>query len=111
MKGFALQAYGWLWEQLLANQGALLLNNDNGRTDTPTEIGWTEEEGKSILEWVKRMVDDETFANYGTNGDNMMAGFLAGDVSMFLQSSASSRDVIDNAPFEVGIAFLTTSRR
>ncbi|SES25302.1 ABC transporter substrate-binding protein [Psychrobacillus sp. OK032] len=106
MKGFALQAYGWLWEQLLANQGALLLNNDNGRTDTPTEIGWTEEEGKSILEWVKRMVDDETFANYGTNGDNMMAGFLAGDVSMFLQSSASSRDVIDNAPFEVGIAYL-----
>eukprot|EP00130_Batrachochytrium_dendrobatidis_P008518 XP_006683393.1 hypothetical protein BATDEDRAFT_93154 [Batrachochytrium dendrobatidis JAM81] len=106
MKGFALQAYGWLYEQLLANQGALLLNNDNGRTDTPTEIGWTEEEGKSIFEWVKRMVDDETFANYGTNGDNMMAGFLAGDVSMFLQSSASSRDVIDNAPFEVGIAFL-----
>ncbi|MCC3357863.1 ABC transporter substrate-binding protein [Bacillus sp. REN16] len=106
MKGFALQAYGWLWEQLLANQGALLLNNDNGRSDTPTEIGWTEEEGKSIFEWVKRMVDDGTFANYGTNGDNMVAGFLAGDVSMFLQSSASARDVIDNAPFEVGIAFL-----
>ncbi|AXI08898.1 ABC transporter substrate-binding protein [Oceanobacillus zhaokaii] len=106
MKGFALQAYGWLYEQLLANQGALLLNNDNGRTETPTEIGWTEEEGKSIFEWVKRMVDDETFANYGTNEDNMMAGFLAGDVSMFLQSSASSRDVIDHAPFEVGIAFL-----
>lgn len=106
MKGFALQAYGWLWEQLLANQGALLLNNDNGRTGTPTEIGWTEEEGKSIFEWVKRMVDAGTFANYGTNSDNMMAGFLAGDVAMFLQSSASSRDVIDNAPFEVGIAFL-----
>ena len=106
MKGFALQAYGWLYEQLLANQGALLLNNDNGRSDTPTEIGWTEEEGKSIFEWVKRMVDDETFANYGTNGDNMVAGFIAGDVSMFLQSSASARDVIDNAPFEVGIAFL-----
>lgn len=106
MKGFALQAYGWLWEQLLANQGALLLNNDNGRTDTATEIGWTEEEGKSIFNWVKNMVDDGTFANYGTNGDNMVAGFLAGDVAMFLQSSASSRDVIDNAPFEVGIAFL-----
>ena len=106
MKGFALQAYGWLWEQLLANQGALLLNNDNGRSETPTEIGWTEDEGKSIFEWVKRMVDDGTFANYGTNGDNMVAGFLAGDVAMFLQSSASARDVIDNAPFEVGIAFL-----
>lgn len=106
MKGFALQAYGWLWEQLLANQGALLLNNDNGRSETPTQIGWSEEEGKSIFNWVKQMVDDETFANYGTNGDNMVAGFLAGDVAMFLQSSASSRDVIDNAPFEVGIAYL-----
>ena len=68
MKGFALQAYGWLFEQLLANQGALLLNNDNGRTDTPTEIALDNEEGKSIFEWVKRMNDDGTFANYGTNG-------------------------------------------
>ncbi|MCJ8007429.1 ABC transporter substrate-binding protein [Lederbergia wuyishanensis] len=106
MKGFALQAYGWLFEQLLANQGALLMNNDNGRTDSPTEIGFTDEQGKSIFNWVKRMVDDGTFANYGTNEDNMVAGFLAGDVSMFIQSSASSRDVIDNAPFEVGIAYL-----
>ena len=54
----------------------------------------------------KRMNDDGTFANYGTNADNMISGFLAGDVAMFLQSSASSRDVIDNAPFEVGVAFL-----
>ncbi|WP_405097799.1 ABC transporter substrate-binding protein [Oceanobacillus sp. FSL H7-0719] len=106
MKGFALQAYGWLYEQLLANQGALLMNNDNGRSDTPTEIGFSEEEGKSIFNWVENMVNDGTFANYGTNGDNMVAGFLAGDVAMFLQSSASSRDVIDNAPFDVGIAFL-----
>ena len=82
------------------------MNNDNGRTDTPTEIGFTEEEGKSVFEWVKRMIDDGTFANYGTNGDNMMAGFLAEDVAMFMQSSASARDVIDNAPFEVGVAFI-----
>ncbi|TFJ91651.1 ABC transporter substrate-binding protein [Lentibacillus salicampi] len=106
MKGFALQAYGWLFEQLLANQGALLLNNDNGRTETATEIGFTDEEGKSIFNWVERMINDGTFANYGTNGDNMVAGFTAGDVAMFLQSSASARDVIDNAPFEVGVAFM-----
>lgn len=106
MKGFALQAYGWLYEQLLANQGALLMNNDNGRTETPTEVGFNDEEGKSIFNWVKQMTDDNTFANYGTNGDNMVAGFLAGDVAMFMQSSASARDVIDNAPFEVGVAFI-----
>lgn len=106
MKGFALQAYGWLFEQLIANQGALLMNNDNGRTGTPTEIGFTEDEGKVIFEWVERLVHDGTFANYGRNGDDMIAGFLAGDVAMFLQSSANARSVIDNAPFEVGIAFL-----
>lgn len=106
MKGFALQAYGWLYEELLANQGGLLMNNDNGRSDTPTEVAFDNEKGKSIFEWVKRMMDDGTFANYGTNSDNMVSGFLAGDVAMFLQSSASSRNVIDNAPFEVGVAFL-----
>ncbi|MFC4401579.1 ABC transporter substrate-binding protein [Gracilibacillus xinjiangensis] len=106
MKGFALQAYGWLFEQLLANQGALLMNNDNGRSDTATEIGFTEEQGKSIFNWVQNMIDDGTFANYGTNGDNMVSGFLAEDVAMFMQSSASARSVIDNAPFEVGVAFI-----
>lgn len=106
MKGFALQAYGWLFEQLLANQGALLMNNDNGRSDTPTEIGFTDEQGKSIFNWVEQMIADDTFANYGTNSDNMVAGFLAQDVAMFMQSSASARDVIDNADFEVGVAFI-----
>ncbi|MED3736395.1 ABC transporter substrate-binding protein [Virgibacillus pantothenticus] len=106
MKGFALQAYGWLFEELLANQGGLLLNNDNGRGDTATEVAFDNEQGKSTFEWVKRMMDDGTFANYGTNSDNMVTGFLSGDVAMFMQSSASARDVIDNAPFEVGVAFI-----
>ncbi|MBM7539919.1 ABC transporter substrate-binding protein [Amphibacillus cookii] len=106
MKGFALQAYGWLYEQLLANQGALLMNNDNGRSETPTEVGFTEEEGKSVFEWVERMMADDTFANYGTNGDNMISGFFAEDVAMFLASSANVRHVVDEAPFEVGVAFL-----
>lgn len=105
MKGFALQAYGWLFEQLLANQGALLMNNDNGRSDTPTKVGFNEG-GKAIFEWVERMIADDTFANYGTDGDNMISGFLAEDVAMFIQSSASTRGVIDNAPFEVGVAFI-----
>lgn len=106
MKGFSLQAYGWLWEQLLANQGAQLLNNENGRESAATEIGWSDEQGLSILQWVENMVNDGTFANYGTNGDNMAAGFLAGDVAMYMQSSASVREVVDNADFEVGVAFI-----
>ena len=106
MKGFALQAYGWLFEELLANQGGLLMNNDNGRLETPTAVEFDNEKGKSILEMAKRMTADGTLANYRTSSDNMISGFVAGDVAMFLQSSASSRDVIDNAPFEVGVAYL-----
>ncbi|WP_100330238.1 ABC transporter substrate-binding protein [Bacillus xiapuensis] len=105
MKGFALQAYGWLFEELLANQGGELLNNDNGRSKTATKVAF-DEKGKSIFEWVERMNKDKTFANYGTNGDNMIAGFLAGDVAMFMQSSAALRDVVDNASFEVGSAYI-----
>ncbi|MCZ0703799.1 sn-glycerol 3-phosphate transport system substrate-binding protein [Natronobacillus azotifigens] len=106
MKGFSLLAYGWLYEQLLANQGALLMNNDNGRTATPTEVGFTEEQGKSVFQWVERMIEDQTFANYGTSGDNMISGFLSGDVAMFMASSANVKNVIDNAPFEVGVGFI-----
>ena len=29
--GFTFPIYGWLFEQLMANQGALMVNNDNGR--------------------------------------------------------------------------------
>lgn len=76
-EGFSLQAYGWLWEQLLANQGAQLLNNENGRESAATEIGWSDEQGLSILQWVENMVNDGTFANYGTNGGNMAAGLLS----------------------------------
>ena len=39
-------------------------------------------------------------------GPSMVSGFLAGDVAMFMQSSASARYVIDNADFEVGVAFI-----
>lgn len=106
MKGFALQAYGWLYEELLANQGSLLMNNDNGRSKTPTKVAYDNAAGRSIFEWAEQMIKDETFANYGTNADNMVAGFINGDVAMFLQSSASAGQVIDGAKFEVGEAYL-----
>ena len=106
MRGFALNAWGWMWEQLLANQGALLMNNNNGRTGTPTEVGYTFEEGYSILSWIARMVAEGTFANYGGNWQDMYAGFFAEDVAMIICSSASAVDMITNSPFEVGIAFM-----
>ena len=108
MGGFAFNAWGWMWEQHLANQGALLLNNNNGRTGTPTEVGFTWEQGYSILSWIERMTAAGTFVNYGAaaNWDNMYAGFFNQDVAMIICSSASATYMIESADFEVGIAFI-----
>ena len=106
MKGFSLQAYGWLYEELLANQGSLLFNNDNGRTKTPTKVAYDNEAGLSIFKWTEQMIKDGTFGNYGTNAENMIAGFANGDVAMIMQSSASAGAVIDGAKFEVGEAYI-----
>lgn len=108
MSGFAFNAWGWIWEQHLANQGALLLNHNNGRTDIPTEVGFTWDQGYSILSWIERMVEAGTFVNYGAaaNWDNMYAGFFNEDVAMIICSSASATYMIEHADFEVGIAFI-----
>jgi len=108
MGGFAFNAWGWMWEQHLANQGALLLNNNNGRTGIPTEVGFTWDQGYSILSWIQRMVAAGTFVNYGAaaNWDNMYAGFFNEDVAMIICSSASATYMIESADFEVGIAFI-----
>ena len=105
MRGFSVDAWGWIWEQLLANQGALLMNNNNGRTGIPTEVGFTFEEGYSILSFFARMVADGTFATYG-NWQDLYAGFFAEDVAMLICSSASVVDMVTNSPFEVGVAFI-----
>ncbi|GGE29899.1 ABC transporter substrate-binding protein [Pullulanibacillus camelliae] len=109
MKGFALQPYGWLFEELLANQNGLLVNKENGHAGTPTKAVFNSKEGKNILQWAKDMIQDKTFVDYGTGttaGDDMTAGFLSGKVAMFIQSSASIRDVVNNAKFKVGVAYL-----
>jgi len=109
MKGVALQPYGWLFEELLANQNALLVNKENGHDGTPTKAVFNSPQGTKILQWAQDMVNDKTFVDYGTGAtaaDDMTSGFLSGKVAMFIQSSASVRDVIDNAKFHVGVAYL-----
>jgi sn-glycerol 3-phosphate transport system substrate-binding protein len=109
MKGFALQPYGWLFEELLANQGSLLVNKENGHAGTPTKAVFNNEAGKSILQWAQNMIKDKSFVDYGTGanaGNDMVAGFLSEKVAMFIQSSANIRDVVNHADFEVGVAYL-----
>lgn len=107
--GFTMATIGWFVEQLLANQGALYLDNENGRDGDPTEALVNSEEGLKIFEWLKEMNDAGTFTNYGSAWEDPRGPFFAGQVGMYLDSTANTSAVIDESDFEVGTAFLPTA--
>ncbi|MBN6206566.1 ABC transporter substrate-binding protein [Ralstonia pickettii] len=104
--GFTMATIGWFVEQLLANQGAVYLDNDNGRGGEATEALVNSEEGLNIFNWLNDMNQAGTFTNYGSNWDDPRGPFFAGQVGMYFDSTANTAEVIKNSPFEVGTAFL-----
>lgn len=106
MKGFSMLTYGWFFEQLVATQGGLYVNEDNGRAGDATEAVFNGEEGQRVFEFLNTMNKAGTFGNFGTNWDDIRAAFQSGKVAMYMDSSAGVRGIIDNAPFEVGAAYI-----
>lgn len=104
--GFTMATIGWFFEQLMANQGALYLDNDNGRADDATESLVNSEEGYKIFEWLNEMNEAETFRNYGSDWEDPRGPFFAEQVGMYLDSTANTAEVIENSDFEVGTAYL-----
>lgn len=104
--GFTMATIGWFVEQLLANQGALYLDNDNGRDGNATEALVNAEEGLNIFNWLNDMNEAGTFTNYGNDWEDPRGPFFAGQVGMYLDSTANTAEVIQNSPFEVGTAYL-----
>lgn len=106
MKGFSMLTYGWFFEQLVATQGGLYVNEENGRAGDATEATFNGEEGLRVFEFLDTMNKAGTFGNYGTNWDDIRAAFQSGKVAMYMDSSAGVTGIINNAPFEVGAAFI-----
>lgn len=104
--GFTMATIGWFVEQLLANQGALYLDNDNGRAGEATEALVNSEEGLAIFEWLNEMNEAGTFTNYGSDWEDPRGPFFAEQVGMYLDSTANTAEVIENSNFEVGTAYL-----
>ncbi|WP_390621631.1 ABC transporter substrate-binding protein [Rubeoparvulum massiliense] len=104
--GFSMLTYGWFFEQLLATQGGHYVNNDNGRSVTATEAVFNGEEGLRIFRFLDEMNKAGTFGNFGTNWDDIRAAFQSEKVAMYMDSSAGTRGTIDNASFDVGVAFI-----
>lgn len=107
--GFTMATIGWFFEQLMANSGAVYLNNDNGRSGDATEALVNSEEGLAIFNWLNDMNQAGTFKNYGSSWDDPRGPFFAGQVGMYFDSTANTAEVIKNSSFDVGTAFLPTA--
>ena len=106
MYGFSMLTYGWFFEQLVATQGGLYVNEDNGRSGDATEALFNGPEGLNVFNFLDTMNKAGTFGNFGTNWDDIRAAFASGKVAMYMDSSAGVAGAITNAPFDVGVAYI-----
>ncbi len=106
MYGFSMLTYGWFFEQLVATQGGLYVNEDNGRSGDATEALFNGTEGQNVFRFLDTMNKAGTFGNFGTNWDDIRAAFSSGKVAMYLDSSAGVAGAIATTPFDVGVAYM-----
>ncbi|MGP4040522.1 ABC transporter substrate-binding protein [Gracilibacillus sp. D59] len=107
--GFSILNYGWFIEELIATQGGLFVNNDNGRTDAATEAVFNGEEGLRVFQLIDEMNKAGTYGNFGSNWDDIRAAFQTQNTAMYLDSSAGVANTVENAPFEVGVSYIPYS--
>lgn len=86
--GIALQISAWVFEQMLAKQGALYVNNGNGREGRATEAVFDSEEGKRIIQWWDEMVEEGLAYNAGRSGTDAMLAVAQGRAAMAIESTA-----------------------
>jgi len=106
--GITLAIYGWFFEQLLARQGALYANNNNGRTAPATAVVYDhEEEGPRILDWWARMVKNGVATNPGRPTAASQRAFAAGQTAMTWDSTAVLRSLLTTSGgrFQIGTGY------
>lgn len=103
--GYSMATIGWFFEEYLANQNALYVDNENGRKGTPTKAVVNEEPGVKVFEWLNDMNKEGIFKNFGRKYDDPRGAFYSGQLAMFVDSSANTRQNIKNSPFKVGTGF------
>lgn len=111
MSGFAILLYGWFIEEMIATQGGLYVDGENGRTGEVTEAMFNGVEGKRVFDFLKTMNDAGTLGNFGKVWDDIRTAFVSGKVAMYLDSSAGIANIVENAPFEVGASYIPYSEQ
>jgi sn-glycerol 3-phosphate transport system substrate-binding protein len=110
---FSFPNHGWFFEQWLAQQNALFVNNDNGRADRATEAVFDNEAGVAILTWLDDMYNKGYLYYSGAQGGDSWAtvdtAYSAQQVAMAAYSSSDTtlytQFGVDNG-FETVASFL-----
>ena len=107
--GFNL--HSWFFEQWMAQQGAPLVNNDNGRSDRATEVLLTSEPAKAIVNWIKELNDNGYYTYTGNLEDwsGSDAIFTNQQAVFHITSTADLGNITaatQEAGFEVGVGAL-----
>ncbi len=103
--------HSWFFEQWMANMGAELANNGNGRDARATEVNLTSDAAKEILTWWKEMYDKGYYAYSGKLEDwsGADAIFVSGQSAMEITSTSDvvnrQNDAAENG-FELGTGYL-----
>ncbi|WP_261303960.1 ABC transporter substrate-binding protein [Paenibacillus andongensis] len=97
----------WFMEQYVANQGAELLNNGNGRDGLATDWRINSQEGVKTLTWWKGLVDSKVALHSAGKNDESKKMFTEGKVAMIFDTTAALRDLLGSVDgkFEVGTGF------
>ena len=95
--GFNL--HSWFFEQWMAQQGAPLANNNNGRDGRATEVLLTSDAAKNIVSWIKTLNDNGYYTYTGTLEDwsGSDAIFTEGRAMFHITSTADIGNIVEAA--------------
>ena len=108
VKGMTMEAYSWLFEQLVANAGVPVANHDNGHTGNATKVDFTSPAAINAMKWVKENIDYGDFMNFGSGGNaaaNEAASFLSGHLGIFMKSSAKTGQLYQVLKNDLGVTY------
>lgn len=94
----------WFFEEFIALQGQVIVNQENGRSGRATEALYLTPEAIRFVTLWRDMNREKSFSNVGRGWDPAEANFLAGRAAMLIHSTSDVFEVTRKAKFKVSTA-------
>jgi sn-glycerol 3-phosphate transport system substrate-binding protein len=88
-RGIALKSDSWMFEQMVAKGGGLIVNNGNGRKERATASAFDNRAGREVFEWLADMDDRGLLLNTGSSAIDHFFAVGRGQVAMTIDTSAA----------------------